>query len=355
METTKPSPSFLSRIGRYLPGGYVGYILRRLIAFIPLVIGISIMTFFLVRLLPGDPAQVLAGSTPYEGVVEGIRKRMGLDKPIPVQYLIYVRNAVQGDLGDSWFTGKPVLSDMAQRAPATFELITYGMLSAIGLGLFLGLVGALRPGGVVDRVSQGYGFLAGGIPDFWLALLVIFILFRQFHVLPPPIGRFPILLTPPSTITGFLTIDSLLAGNLVAFRAAVTQLIGPVLSLAVLFGGPIAKLTRQSMVDILKGDFIHYARACGLRERTVGGYAFQSILPPVLTLIGYLYAMLIGGAVLIETVFSWNGVGQYAVQSIVNKDYAPVQAFVLLAGVFSLAVYLVLDVLYMLVDPRVRL
>jgi peptide/nickel transport system permease protein len=342
-------------LGKIPLHGYLGYVVRRLLAFIPLVIGISMVTFFLVRMLPGDPAQVLAGSTPYEGVVESIRQRMGLDKPIPIQYLIYVRNALHGDFGDSWFSGKPVAEDMLRRAPATFELITYGMIVATAFGFFLGVRGAWKPGGPVDRVGSFYGFAAGGVPDFWLALLFIFIFFHLLNIIPAPIGRFPLTLTPPPTVTGFLTIDALLARDLTGFKAAAGQLVGPVLTLGIFFGGPIAKLTRQSMLDILQGDFIRYARACGLSEWTVATYAFSGILPPVLTLIGWLYAFLVGGAVLIETVFSWNGIGQYAVQSIINKDYAPVQAFVLLAGMFSLLVYLVLDLLYMLVDPRVRL
>lgn len=337
------------------PKGYVGYILRRLITFIPLVFGISVFTFFLVRMLPGDPARVLAGSSPYEGVVESIRQRMGLDQPLPVQYLIYIKNVLRGDFGDSWFTGKGVAEDMALRAPATFELISYGMIVAIAFGLILGIGGALKPGGPIDRVSQAYGLLAGALPDFWMALIVIFFLFYHLHVIPPPMGRFSLMLTPPPTVTGFLTIDSLLAGNIEALRSALGQLAAPVFTLGLLFGGPIAKLTRTSMADILHGDYVRYARACGLHERTVARYAFHSILPPVLTLIGWLYAFLIGGAVLVESVFSWNGIGQYAVQSIVNKDYAPVQAFVLMAGAFSLVVYLVLDLLYMIVDPRVRL
>lgn len=335
--------------------GYSGYIIKRLLAFIPLLLGISLVTFFLIRLLPGDPARVLAGSTHYEEAIEAIRERMGLDKPIPVQYGIYLRNLLQGDLGDSWFTGKPVASDLAARAPATLELITYGLLVAILLGFFLGVVGALNSGGIIDRIAQFYGFLAGALPDFWLALLVVLILFHQFHLIPPPLGRFPLIMTEPARVTGFLTVDSLLAGNMEAFKAAAAQLVAPVLTLGLLNAAPITRMTRSTMHDILQGDFIRYAQVSGLPPRQVAKYAFQSILPPVVTLIGFLYAFLIGGAVLVETVFSWNGVGQYAVQSIINKDYAPVQAFVLMAGVFSLVVYLVVDLIYMLVDPRVRL
>jgi peptide/nickel transport system permease protein len=229
------------------------------------------------------------------------------------------------------------------------------MVLATALGLFLGIRGALRPGKVADKVSNTYGFMAGALPDFWLALLVVFVGFHLLHIVPPPLGRFPLIMTPPPTITGWLTIDSLLAGDFQKLGAAFSQLAAPAFTLGLLFGGPIAKLTRQSMIDILQSDFIRYARASGLSGRTIAGYAFHSILPPVLTLIGWLYASLVGGAVLVESVFSWNGIGQYAVQSIVNKDYAPVQAFVLVAGLFSLFVYLVLDLLYMIVDPRVRL
>ena len=335
--------------------GYTGYIIKRLLAFIPLLFGISLITFFLIRLLPGDPARVLAGSTHYEEAIEAIRQRMGLDQPLPVQYGIYLRNLLQGDLGDSWFTGKPVASDFAARAPATLELITYGLLLAILIGFFLGVVGALNAGGPVDRIAQFYGFMAGALPDFWLALLVVLILFHQFQLIPPPLGRFPLIMTEPPRVTGMLTIDSLLAGDLDAFRAASAQLVAPVLTLGLLNAAPITRMTRSTMHDILQGDFIRYAQACGLPPSKVARYAFQSILPPVVTLIGFLYAFLIGGAVLVETVFSWNGVGQYAVQSIINKDYAPVQAFVLMAGVFSLVVYLIVDLIYMLVDPRVRL
>jgi peptide/nickel transport system permease protein len=340
---------------RHLLRGHLGYVIRRVLAFVPLTFGMSIVTFVLVRLLPGDPAQVLAGSSPYEGVVEQIRKRMGLDQPIPVQYIIYIRNILHGDFGDSWFTGKSVAEDMLRRAPATFELITYGIILASALGFALGVCGAWRPGRLADRVSQVYGFAAGALPDFWLALLVIYVLFHLLHVIPPPMGRFPLALTRPPTVTGFLTIDAIIARDFTALKGAAGALLGPVLTLGLLFGGPIAKLTRQSMIGILQSDFIRYARACGLSGFKVAGYAFHGILPPVLTLIGWIYATLVGGAVLVETVFSWNGIGQYAVQSIVNKDYAPVQAFVLLAGFFSLFVYLVLDLLHMLVDPRVRL
>ena len=334
---------------------YVRFIVRRVLVFFPLLIGVSIVTFTLVRLLPGDAARTLAGNNPYPGVVEGIREHLGLNKPLYTQYFIYIMNILHGDLGNSWFTGNPVAKDVALRAPATLELITYGMIMSIITGLFLGIMGAVRPNGVIDRVAQFYGLLAGALPDFWLALVVILILFYYLHIIPAPLGRLPYSINSPLQITGFLTIDSLLSGNFIAFKAALAQLAGPVLTLTLIFAGAITKMTRSTMLDALHGTITHYARACGLPEKVVIRYAIRSMLPPVMTLIGYLYAFMIGGVVLVENVFSWNGLGQYVVKAIVNKDYSPVQAFVLIAGLFSLLVYLAVDILYMIVDPRVRL
>jgi peptide/nickel transport system permease protein len=326
-----------------------------LVAFIPLIFGITLVTFVLVRLLPGDPARALAGNTPFQGTVENIRHWMGLDRPLWEQYLVYLQHVFHGDLGDSWVTGNPVTVDLAARAPATLELITYGLLTAVLLGVSLGIIGGLNPGSAVDRIAQTYGFLAGAVPDFWLALLVILVAFSRFHLIPPPLARLPQDLSPPHAITGFYTVDALLSSDLRLLRAAVAQLVGPVLTLCLLNAPLVSKLTRASMEDILRSDFIRYARACGLPKRVIAGCAFRNILPPLITLVGFLYAFLVGGAVLVESVFSWNGMGQYAVQSVINRDYAPIQGFVLIVGVFSLAVYLVIDVAYMLVDPRIRL
>ena len=334
---------------------YLGYIGKRLLGFIPLLFGISIVTFILIRLLPGDPAQTLAGSSPYEGVVEGIREHMGLNEPIHIQYFIYLKNILHGDLGKSWFTGKPVIEDMVIRLPATIELITYGILGSVLVGFFLGISGAAHPNGIVDRSAQIYGLLAGALPDFWVALLVILVFFYFLRIIPAPFGRLPMLVDPPNTITGFLTIDSLLARDFVALKAAFAQLAAPVFTLVIIFAGGITKMTRSTMIDALHGPSVNYAHACGLPEKVILRYAFRKILPPIITLIGFTYAQMVGGVVLIEKVFSWNGVGRYAVQSIINKDYAPVQAFVLVAGLISLFVYLIVDVLYMIVDPRVRL
>jgi ABC-type dipeptide/oligopeptide/nickel transport system permease component len=341
--------------GAFRPEGYGIYVAQRLLGFIPLLLGLTVITFTLVRLLPGDPAQALAGNTPYGGVVESLRHRMGLDRSIPEQYLIYLRNLVHGDLGDSWVTGKTVVSDLLLRAPATLELITYSLILSVLVGVALGATGALKPGTLIDRAGQVYSSLAGAIPDFWMALLVIFVLFHLLGVIPPPLTRLPLALSPPPAVTGFYTVDALIAGDGGLFVAALKQLIGPVLTLGLLNAPLISKFTRATMEDILRSEFISFARGCGLPARTIAWYAFRNAVPPVVTISGFVYTFLLGGAVLVETVFSWNGIGSYAVQSVVNRDYAPIQGFVLIAGLFSLVVYLVVDLLYMVADPRIRL
>lgn len=336
-------------------GGYGGYIGRRLLGFVPLLFGLTLITFTLIRLLPGDPAQALAGNTPYEGVVEALRKQMGLDLPIWEQYLLYLKSLAQGDLGNSWVTGNTVVSDLMTRAPATLELITYSLILSLLIGVIVGVAGALKPGSIVDRVGQVYSSLAGAIPDFWMALLVIFVLFHLLGLIPPPLTRLPLALSPPPFVTGFYTIDALIAGDVTLFVAAVMQLVGPVLTLGLLNAPLISKFTRAAMDDILRSEFINFARGCGLPARTIAWYAFRNVVPPVVTISGFVYTFLLGGAVLVESVFSWSGIGAYAVQSVVNRDYAPIQSFVLIAGLFSLVVYLVVDLLYMIADPRIRL
>jgi ABC-type dipeptide/oligopeptide/nickel transport system permease component len=335
--------------------GYGPFVARRIVGFIPLLIGITLIAFLLIRLLPGDPARVLAGNTPYEGTVEQVRRHFGLDKPLLDQYLIYVQRLLQGDLGQSYVTGTPVTADFARRLPATIELITIGMIGAIVFGMILGIRGALRPRGLSDRVSQVYGSLAGSIPDFGVALLVVLVLFYYLHWIPPPLSRFPMAMTPPPTVTGFLTIDSILAFNGDAFVASTRQLIGPVLCIVFLNTPLIAKFTRSAMDDVLESDFIRFARGCGLPNRVVARYAVRNILPPLITMMGFLYTFLVGGAVLIESIFSWPGIGAYAVSAVSNRDYVPLQGFIVLMGAISLIVYLVVDIAYMIVDPRVRI
>lgn len=329
------------------------YILRRMIMIIPQMLAISLTVFLLVRLIPGDPAYVLLGPLVSDKAREALREEMGFSKPLPLQYVIYLGNLVQGDWGTSITTSQPVLEDLLLRLPATLELITFGLLSAVIIGVSIGVLTSLSAGGWLDRFTRVYGLAAGALPDFWVALILIFFLNFKLGWFPPPIGRISLLVTAPPRITGFYTIDSLLMGNREALISSASHLMLPVMSLAFVWSGLVIRMTRSAMDEILNSDFINHARALGLPRNIIWRYALRNAAPPILTMIAIVYGFLLGGTVLIEKVFSWNGVGQYAVQTIGRADYFAIQGFVLVAAVFTLMIYVVLDILYAIIDPRI--
>lgn len=335
------------------------YVLRRLLLLIPGVLLIVTLTFFIVRVLPGNPAYFLAGPRASPEDIALVEGRLGLDKALPVQYWNFLVDVSHADLGRSWISNRPVTDDLVDRLPATLELVTYSLLLSvilgIGLGVFLAIPG--RSGllaKIADRGVFGYSFLAGAIPDFWLSLILIFIFFTKLHLLPGPVGRIGLEFLPPDRVTGFYTIDSLLALDFDAFVSSVKHLVLPVATLVLILMGPILKMTRQTMSVVFGSDYMIYARSFGLGGRQVGTYALRSTLAPVLTLVAILYGYFLGGAVLVETIFSWGGAGQYAVQSVTSSDYAPVQGFVLMAATFALVIYLLLDIAIVMLDPRVK-
>jgi ABC-type dipeptide/oligopeptide/nickel transport system permease component len=330
------------------------YILRRLVLLIPQLLGISLITFLLIHLIPGDPAYTIAGSLATQENIKNIQHRMGLDQPLPVQYLLYMQRLSHGDLGDSYIAGRPVRDDLAERLPATVELITISFMLAVVIAVPLGVLLAMRGGGGAQRAVMAYGLLAGAIPDFWLALLLTFVFYFQLHWLPAPIGQLDIAISPPQAVTGMLLIDSVIAGDGDALASHLAHLVLPVVTLTLLYAAPILKMTRSSMDAVLGSGFVRYSRAAGLPTGVVMRYALRNALSPVVTLVGVLYSILLSGAVLVEQVYGWGGAGQYAVQSILNSDYLAIQGFVLVAGCFALLVYLVVDIIHMLVDPRIQ-
>lgn len=330
------------------------YILRRLLLLVPQVIGVTTIVFFLIRLLPGDPAYMIAGSLASEDVIASVRQQLGLDRPLWDQYITYVTQVAQGNLGKSWLTSSQVTDDILQRLPATLELITLALILAFCIALPLGMLTALRPGTIIDRIASGYGMLAGAMPDFWWALFLVFILFGQFQIVPAPIGRIDLMLLPPPQVTGLYTIDSFLAGDWDALGSSLAHLALPAFTLAFVYAGPILKMARATMAQALRGNYVQYARASGLPRHIVARYALRNALLPVITMTGITYGYLIGGAVLIEQIFAWGGIGQYAVQAITSSDYMAVSGVVLVTTVFSLLVYLTMDLLYLTVDPRIR-
>lgn len=330
------------------------YIAKRMLTFIPLMFCVILIVFILLRLMPGSPVYRLAGTNANPAMIAAITEKMGLDKPIWQQFVIYLQGLLQGDFGLSWNTSNPVAADLVKRIPATLELITITLAFCIGIGVFLGARAAINEKGIISKIANVYGLCAGAIADFWIGLMLIYFFFYRLRWFPAPLGRLGLMTTPPERITGFILIDSILTGDWAAFSDGVMHLALPVAALTFCMTGQIMKMTRSSVSDILKSDFIAYARMMGLSNSVIRRYAIKNALPPVITMIGYVYGFLLGGAVLIETVFSWGGLGQYVTQAIANKDYAAIQGFMIVATIFSMAVYLAVDIVYMLIDPRVK-
>jgi ABC-type dipeptide/oligopeptide/nickel transport system permease component len=330
---------------------------RRLLVLVPQMIAVSAATFFLIRLLPGNPAIFLLGPRVSPSGIAALEERMGLNEPIVVQYWLYVGNALHGDLGRSWFTGSEVLKDLATRTPATLELLAYSMIVGMIVGIALGAFSAVRKGnGPGKRVINLYLGLAGSFPDFWIALLLTYVFYFRLRLVPAPLGRLDPGSIPPPTVTGFYTVDSLLAGDLRVFVDAVLHLALPVFVLGVIIIGPgLGKIAHAAMSDVLRADFIRYSRAMGATKHHLARYVLRNSLAPILTMAATYLVYCLGGVVLIEKVFSWGGVGEYAVQAVINSDYAAIQGFALVAAAFTLLVYLVVDVVHSFVDPRVSL
>ncbi len=330
------------------------YILRRLAFVIPQLLGILMVSFFLVKLIPGDPAVLMLGPNATPESVAQLRTSLGLDQSVATQFIVYLGHVVHGDLGTSWQSTRPVLSDLLERFPATLELVTLGLLLALAIGVPLGIAAANERRGSLRKVGDVYGLLAGAIPDFWLALVMIYIFYSLLNIAPPPLGRIDIALSNPPFVTGSMIIDSLLAGDWPLFGSVLSHLVLPVVTLGLINAGPILKVTQSTMLRVQASDFIRYAEMCGLPRKVVLHQAIRASLPSIVTIVSVLYGFLIGGAVLVEIVFSWGGAGQYAVQAVLNADINPVLGFVVFSAIFSLVVYLFVDLAYFMLDPRTR-
>lgn len=331
----------------------VAYLGHRLIFILPQLVGIVLVSFLLVKSIPGDPAVLMLGPTATPAAIASLREQLGLDQPLYMQFFIYLADLFRGDLGTSWQTTRPVLEDLVLRFPATLELVTLSLIVAIAIGVSMGIASALNERGWVARFVDFYGLSAGALPDFWLGLVLIFVFYTLLGWAPAPLGRIDMAVIPPLPVTGLYTIDSLIAGDFAAFRSALAHLILPVLTLGFINAAPILKMTQSTMERMLVSDFSRYEVLCGVPPRLVTRHALRNALPSIVTIISVLYGYLIGGAVLVEIVFSWGGAGQYAVQGVLNSDLYPVLGFVLFSAIFSLLVYLVVDLIYFLVDPRI--
>lgn len=332
----------------------VRYIAKRLLFIGPQLFGIVLVSFLLVKLIPGDPAVLMLGPFATEEQLAALRTDLGLQGSVLEQFWIYFQKLVQGDLGTSWQTTRPVVEDLLLRFPATLELITLSLLLALLIGMPLGVAAACFKRSIVRKFSDYYGLLAGALPDFWFGLVLIYLFYTLLAWTPPPLGRIDIALIPPPAVTGFYVLDSILSGDWSALWSSLGHLVLPVATLGIINAGPILKMTQSTMDRMLEADFIRYADMCGVPKAAVMRQALRNSLPAIVTIVSVLYGFLIGGAVLVEIVFSWGGAGQYAVQGVLNADINPVLGFVLFSAVLSLIIYLLVDLIYFAIDPRIR-
>ncbi len=330
---------------------------RRFVSSMPALVGVLVFTFLLMRVLPGDPAVYFAsGSNAGQAEIEQVRKQMGLDKPIPEQLVLYLKDVATGKLGNSMTTGQPVLADIKQRLPASLELTFTALLIALFSAVPLGIWAALKAGSFLDHAVRMFCVIGVCVPTFVSGLVLIYVFYYLFGIAPDPTGRLDVFAATAPNITGFLLIDFLIVGDMGGWWAAATQLILPALTMALFVLAPIARITRASMLAALGSDFVRTARSIGLPAwRIVITYALRNALLPVLTILGIVFSTMLGANVLVEKVFSWPGVASYALDSLLASDYAPVQGFVLLMASIFVLVNLLIDILYSISDPRISI
>ena len=330
------------------------FILRRAALIVPTFFGVTLLAFALIHLIPGDPVENLSGE---RGMDPARRIRLlhefGLDRPLPVQYADYIGQVLQGDLGTSLTTHEPVLREFLTLFPATVELAFFAMLFAVVVGLPAGIIAALKRNTVADYAVMGVSLTGYSMPIFWWALLLILFFSVQLGWTPVS-GRIAVEFDVPAA-SGFMLIDTLRAGDVGAFRSAVSHLLLPTIALGTIPLAVIARMTRSSMLEVLREDYVRTARAKGIPYwQVVLVHALRNALIPVITVIGLQVGLLLSGAILTETIFSWPGVGNWLVHGVQSRDYPVVQGGILLIATIVISVNLIVDLLYGVINPRIR-
>ena len=329
-------------------------VLNRLLQAVPTIFGILVVCFLLTRALPGDPAAYFAGDMADEASIEQVRENLGLNQSMPMQFVGYVSDLAQGDLGVAISTGQTVTQELAKRLPASLELTLAALLLSLVIAIPLGVLAATRPNTWVDHLCRFLVTAGVSLPTFFTGLALLYVFYYLLGWAPPPIGRLDMMFLPPETVTGFYTIDSLIAGDWALFTASLAQMALPVITLALFTLAPIARMTRAAMLQTLASDYVRTARAAGLSGRRVlVTYAFRNALLPVVTTLGMVFSFVLGANVLVEKVFAWPGIGSFAVEALVVSDYAAVQGFVLSMALLFVSLNLLIDLAYTLIDPRV--
>jgi ABC-type dipeptide/oligopeptide/nickel transport system permease component len=331
------------------------YIVKRLLLVLVSLWALVTVAFLLVALLPTDPARAVAGQYATPEDIAAVAHKLGLDQPLWQRYLDFLGELLHGSLGTDIFTNVPIADEIGQRLPSTLELIILSMVVAAVVGLGLGALSAYYHRRWQDRVASGIVSVLQAVPDFIIAVVVLYLFFHVLGWLPGPEGQLSIATTRPPTVTGMILLDSLLAGQWDTFVDAVRHAVLPCLALGLALGALFARVSRVALREALESDQTRFARAMGLRESTVLRYAFLTSRTPILTYAAIMFASLVGGTAIIETVFNWNGVSQWSVQAMLANNFPGIQGFIVVAGTITLLVYVVLDVLTGILDPRLRL
>ncbi|MGI8933500.1 MAG: ABC transporter permease [Phormidesmis sp.] len=331
------------------------YILRRLLQLVPVLLGISLLVFAFLHLIPGDPAVTMLGDRATPAALEVLRERMGLNEPLPLQYLTFLGNLLKFDLGTSIFTGVPILEEIKTKWPATFELSIVAMLIALVIGIPAGVMAAVRKNSLVDNLMMSGSLLGVSMPVYWLGLLLVYLFAVNLQWLPPS-GRIGINVGYDfEPITGFFIFDALIQANFQALGDVVSHLLLPAITLSTIPLAIIARITRSAMLEVLSQDYIRTARSKGLKEfLVIGKHALKNAMLPVVTVVGLEFGTLLGGAILTETIFSWPGIGSWIYGGILQRDYPIVQGGVVFVAFVFVLINLLVDISYAFLDPRIQ-
>jgi len=332
----------------------LNHLVRRILLSLLALFGVTLLVFILSHVVPGDPARLAAGPQARQEQVDSVRKEYGLDKPVPEQYVMYMGNLFKGNLGKSLQSRRPVAEDLIDYFPATLELTLVATLIAVIGGVASGLLSAVHKNKLIDHIARVVSLGGVSIPVFWLGLVLVLIFYRALGWLPFG-GRLDASLSPPAHITGLYILDSLLTANWRTLGSSIAYLVLPAFTLAFSSLGVVSRMTRASLLDVLQEDYIRTARGKGLQERLVlMRHALKNALIPVTTIIGLQFGGLLGGAFLVEVIFSWPGLGTYAMKAIMFLDYNGIIGVTLLTGLVFMVVNLLVDLTYIAIDPRIR-
>ncbi|WP_077327992.1 ABC transporter permease [Virgibacillus siamensis] len=328
------------------------YIVKRILMLIPVLLGVSILTFSLIHLIPGDPAKSMLGNKATEAQLEALRHELGLNDPYVVQYGRFLGDILQGDLGQSVQSKEDIAVQLMHKLPATIELTIFAMILAVVIGVTAGVIAAVKQYSWFDNLSMTGALFGVSMPIFWLGLMMILFFSVELQLMPPS-GRLSSGIDL-NTITNFFLLDSILTGNWIAFKDAFFHLLMPGIALGTIPMAIIARMTRSSMLEVMKQDYIRTADAKGLRKHLIiFQHALKNAFLPVLTVIGLQFGLLLGGAVLTETIFSWPGVGRYVYLAVLGRDFTVVQSTILVIATIFVLVNLITDLLYKYFDPRI--